>query len=225
VSGTCPANTFVTVDRNGVFAGATTCADDGTYSLLVDLFDGQNAIVAKVSDALGQFGPDSKTVTVFYNSPALLTPSVAVGKQLFIQTATTVAGTDPKQSLSRQVTLVGGVGPYAVSWDWGDGQTSLSSQSAEGSITASHAYDRPGTYTVIVRVTDSNGNSAYLQVITVVNGPTTTYGATKGSGTGSLAGSLLTAWPLYLLAIVMVVFFWLGERRELHKLRKRHLVV
>jgi hypothetical protein len=224
VSGTCPPNTFVSVEHNGVFAGATTCQDDGTYTLLVDLFDGSNTIMAKVSDVLGQFGPDSKAVTVFYNSPSLLTPSVSVGKQLFIQTATTVAGTDPNQSLARKVTLVGGVGPYAISWDWGDGHTSLSSQSAEGDVTANHSYERPGTYTVIVRVTDSSGNSAYLQVITVVNGALTPYGSTKGAGKGSLAGSLVTAWPLYLLAIVMVLFFWLGERRELHKLRKRHLV-
>jgi hypothetical protein len=224
VSGTCPANTFVSIDRNSVFAGATTCQDDGTYTILVDLFDGSNTIVAKVSDALGQFGPDSKPVTVFYNAPALLTPSAAVGKQLFLQTATTVAGTDPKQALKRTITIVGGVGPYAVSFDWGDGQTSLSSQSAEGDVSGNHTYDRPGTYTVIVRVTDNSGNSAYLQVVTVVNGSTTALGSTKGSGTGSLAGSLLTAWPLYLLALVMVLFFWLGERRELHKLRKRHLV-
>jgi hypothetical protein len=96
---------------------------------------------------------------------------------------------------------------------------------ADGVVTAGHSYDRPGTYSVIIRVTDSLGNAAYLQVVTVVNGPVDSYGTTKGTGMGSFPGELITAWPLYVLALVMVVFFWLGERREVHKLRKRHLLL
>jgi hypothetical protein len=78
---------------------------------------------------------------------------------------------------------------------------------------------------VIIRVTDSLGNSAYLEVIEVINGPVDSFGTTKGNGLGALPGELLAAWPLYLLALVMVLFFWLGERRQMHNLRRKHLLV
>lgn len=223
VSGSCPVGTFVSIMKNGVFGGITNCEDDGTFSLLVDLFDGSNSLVARVSDALGQFGPDSRVVTVIYDAPSLGATG-AVGKQLFLEVATTVTGTDPGQTVTRSATIVGGVGPYAVSWDWGDGQTSLVSQSTDGITSASHAYTRAGTYRVILRVTDGQGNAAFIQVITVVNGPAESYGATKGNGSGALGGILLTAWPLLILALLMVIFFWLGERREARKLRHRQVL-
>jgi hypothetical protein len=192
---------------------------------LVDLFDGANTLLARVSDALGQYGPDSAGVNVFYDAPSLTLPSGSVGRQLFLETATTVVGGNPGVAIARKLTIVGGVGPYAVSWDWGDGATSLMSEASEGDVGASHAYDRPGNYHVVVRVTDSLGNSGYLQVVTVVNGPVAAFGASKGSGLSALPGELVAAWPVYLLALVMVCFFWLGERREVRKLRRRHLLL
>jgi hypothetical protein len=225
VSGTCPTGAIVSVMRNGVFSGGMQCQDDGTYSLLSDLFDGNNTLVVRVSDFLGQFGPDSAPVSVFYDAPSLSLPGGEQGRQLFLQEATSVVAGNPNEQITRTVAIVGGIGPYAVSWDWGDDATSLSSQAAEGAVSASHAYGRPGTYRVIVRVTDSIGNSAYLQFITIVNGPTDAIGSSNGSGLGSLPGALIAAWPLFILALVMVIFFWLGERRELHKLRRKHLLL
>jgi hypothetical protein len=224
VSGTCPQNSFVSVSKNNSFGGVVQCGDDGTFSLLVDLFAGLNSLVAKVSDALGQYGPDSNPVTIFYDSPVLSQPGGSVGRQMILEMTTTVAATNPGQPIDRTVTLVGGVGPYAVSWDFGDGQTALQSAASEGDLTQTHKYDRSGTYTVIVKVTDSARNSAFMQFVTIVNGVAQAVGSNKGSGLGALPGTLLTAWPLWLLAVLMVFFFWLGERRELHKLRARNLL-
>lgn len=223
VSGVCPANTFVEITKNDAFAGATSCQDDGTFTLDVDLFDGQNTLVARVSDALGQFGPDSAGVIVFYDAPSLSLPGGSVGRQLFLQASVTVQAVAPAQQVARSVTIVGGVGPYAVSWDWGDGTSSLVSQAVEGTTTSSHAYERPGNYRVIVRVTDSSSNAAFLQLVTVVNGPVDAVGVT-GSGKGSLPGELLAAWPVYVAVFFMVIIFWLGERRELYRLRRQHKI-
>jgi hypothetical protein len=223
VSGTCPTGTFVTIEKNNVFAGAAACQDDGTFSLLIDLFDGSNVLIAKVTDALGQSGPDSAAVTVFYDAPTLALPAGSIGKQLFLQTNQTVVGGSPDQQIARTVTIVGGIGPYAVSWDFGDGATGLSSQSSEGAVSASHAYSRPGVYRVIVRVTDSIGNSAFLQFVTVVNGPVDAVGS--GGGGGSLPGVLISAWPLYVLAVIMVIVFWLGELRASRKMRRKLLAL
>jgi hypothetical protein len=220
VSGTCPAGTFVSIEKNGVFAGATTCEADGTFSLLVDLFDGLNTVVARVSDALGQFGPDSGAVTITYNAPSLALPSGGVGKQLFLDMTTTVVGGNPGTPIGRTVSIVGGVGAYAVSWDFGDDATTLVSVA-----TQAHTYDRPGIYRVIVRVTDSSGNSAFLQFVTVVNGAAEALGSNGGKGLGALPGVLLTAWPLYVLAVMMVLAFWMGERREVRVLRRRRQVL
>jgi PKD domain/Glucodextranase, domain B len=225
VSGACPAGTFVNIEKNNVFAGVITCADDGTFSLLVDLFDGANSLVARVTDSLGQNGPDSPPVSVYYNAPSLALPGGTQGKQLFLETSTTVVAGEPGQQIPRSFTIVGGVGPYAVDWDWGDDATSLSSQASAGDVSGSHAYTRSGTYRVIVRVTDSAGNSAYLQFVTVVNGPVAAFGTSSSNGLRELPETLVAAWPLFLLAAFMVAFFWMGERLEVRKLRRKHLLV
>lgn len=221
IGGICTPGTFVQIMKNDVFAGAVPCSADGTFSLDIDLFDGRNHIVARVSDALGQFGPDSRALDVIYQSPSLNLPGAAAGRQLFLQAIDVVVGVSPDTALSRSVTIVGGTGPYAISFDWGDGSTSLVSQVGEGPVSASHIYTRAGNYRVLIRVTDATGNSSFLQLVTVVNGPAAALGANKNTGSGALPGLLLTAWPLYVLAVVMVVFFWLGTRLELRRLRRQ----
>lgn len=220
VSGACPTGTFVTITKNGVFGGVTQCEDDGTFTLLVDLFVGANVLIAKVTDALGQAGPDSRAVNVIYDAPVDAN-APNPGQQIFLEVTTSVTAADPGQDVTRTATIVGGTGPYAASWDWGDGQTSLSSHAIDGPISASHTYTRAGTYRVTLKVTDTKGNGAYIQMITVVNGVTTPLGSTSGNGSGALSGALVAAWPLFLLAVLMVFFFWLGERREAHKLKKQ----
>lgn len=222
VAGTCPKGTFVEVDKNGVFAGAAACQDDGTYSLLADLFAGKNTLVAKVSDALGQFGPDSAGIVVYYDAPGLASGGAA-GQQLFITTQDITLGGSPGQAIQRTASIVGGVPPFAVSWDFGDGQNSLSSQSGDGPVSVNHAYSQPGVYQVILRITDSQGNTAYMQTVTVVNGPVTGVGASKGNGKAALSGNLLAAWPLLILAGAMLLAFWLGERIQKRKDRKEQL--
>lgn len=67
VQGTCPQNVFVEIWRNGVFAGSSACDSSGLYSVLISLTSGTNQLMARVVDALGQYGPDSSISTVTYN--------------------------------------------------------------------------------------------------------------------------------------------------------------
>jgi hypothetical protein len=62
VSGSCQTGVLVEIFDNNVFVGSVLCRG-GSYSLQIDLFDGQNDLVARVYDALNQQGPDSATVT------------------------------------------------------------------------------------------------------------------------------------------------------------------
>ncbi|MBW4061800.1 PKD domain-containing protein [Candidatus Saccharibacteria bacterium] len=214
VAGTCPANTFVFIEKNGVLAGQAAC-NGGSFSLQADLFAGSNQLVARVVDGLGQYGPDSAAITVVYDQPTSQTAGIAVGRQLFIESGATVVAGEPNTALAREVRIVGGTAPYAVSWDFGDGSNSLMTVAVEGPVSALHTYTSPGTYQVLVRVTDSLQNAAFIQLITVVNGP---IAAVTGSSTQSeLPGSLVAAWPLLGLAIFLVGAFWLGERRAMHR--------
>ncbi len=221
VSGICPSNLIVSIVKNDVFAGSTACSPDGAFSLPIDLFDGQNTLVARVQDAIGQNGPDSAAVVVTYNSPAFLAGvPAALGKQLFLQAPFATQGTSVGTKVTWRFRIVGGTAPFAVSYDWGDGKSDLASVSSEGEIAHDHVYDRPGNYRVVVRVTDTRGNSALMQVVTVVAGETKG-AATAGSSGDGMRPGLLLSWPLYGFATLMVVSFWLGERRELGMLRRR----
>lgn len=216
VAGTCPANTFVFLEKNNVLAGQANCTD-GRFSLQADLFVGANQLVARVIDGLGQFGPDSAPVTVSYDVSSSNTVGAVIGRQLFLETEATVVAGQPNSSLARTVQIVGGTAPYAVSWDWGDGGTSLMTVTTEGQVNASHTYTSPGTYEVVVRVSDAAGNAAFMQLVTVVNGPVAAI--TGASSTkGELPGQLLAAWPILGLGIVLVLAFWMGERRGQHRM-------
>ena len=50
-------------------------------------------------------------------------------------------------------------GPWSYTIEWGDGSSSSGSSSSQGSLTGSHNYLLPGTYTINVSVTDNHGAS------------------------------------------------------------------
>src|SRR5688572_24801695 len=56
VSGSCPNGLLVKLFKNNVFSGSVNCTN-GSYRLTIDLFSGQNDLVARVYDALDQAGP------------------------------------------------------------------------------------------------------------------------------------------------------------------------
>ena len=221
VSGLCPNGLLVKLFKNNVFAGSVQCTS-GSYSLIIDLFDGQNELIARVYDALDQAGPDSNIVNVNYNADK---PGF-VGR---VSLTTTIAkkGANPGQVLTWPITVSGGDSPYAISVDWGDGKTpDLISQAFPGAFNIQHVYDNPGVYNIIVKATDKNGGVAYLQLVGVGNGP---LGQDTGSGTDKdatgAAGTnqkVKILWqPAALLIPFIVSTFWLGKRHQLHVLKKK----
>jgi hypothetical protein len=218
VSGLCPNNTLVEIYKNNVFAGAVNC-QNGSYSLQIDLFDGRNDLVARVYDNLNQAGPDSNTVTVNFAS------AIPVGgPRIILTTEFAKRGADPGSILTWPITLSGGSGPYAISVDWGDKTNQdLISQGAAGNITLQHTYAISGVYKVTVKATDANGNSAFLQLVGIANGPIKQAGGAAGSSTFTVQTKILL-WPLIVLFILMIIAYWLGKRHQIeaiqNKLRK-----
>jgi hypothetical protein len=74
---------------------------------------------------------------------------------------------------------------------------------------------------LIIRAADATGHTAYLQLTTIVNAAT---GATSTGKTAAAAPSytnMLVIWPLWIVLLLMIVSFWLGERREKKIMERR----
>lgn len=63
VSGTCPAQTLVSVYNNGIFAGSSTCSA-GLFTVTVSVATGINILQAQNYDGLNQPGPVTPAVTI-----------------------------------------------------------------------------------------------------------------------------------------------------------------
>src|SRR5665213_2749514 len=95
VSGICPTGLLVEVDDNGVMDGAINCTN-GSFSLQVGLYPGQNVLTVTVYDDLNQAGPVSNTVIVTYNNPNLS----AFGDFVTLTSAYGQKGADPGSVLT-----------------------------------------------------------------------------------------------------------------------------
>lgn len=225
VSGTCPPNTLVEVYKNDIFAGSGPCSDSGTYSFEVDLLFGRNSLIARVYDALNQPGPDSRTVTVFYDAlppqSAALAPLSFGGAQLLLNTDAVYRGAFPEHLLNVPIDIIGGTPPYAVNVQWGDSTNKVISRNDNLTFNASHAYHKPGTYQISIQASDAKGRVAFITVAAIVNGQPSAVPA--GTSSGTPANKLLLLWPLYTAAAAIVTSFWLGERREKHLLTGSNL--
>lgn len=234
ISGTCEGSTLIELYKNDIFAGSTPCTNNA-FTLDIDLMIGQNKVVAKTYDALNQAGPDSNSLTLYYDA---LAPQAASqtdlyfdGSQLILNTSAVFRGSFPGQSFDVPIGILGGTPPYAVNVEWGDNTNKVVSRDSSETFSLAHAYAKAGTYQITIQATDAKGRIAFLTVAAIVNGQVATAAATiAGSGTTGLTGnetinSLLILWPLYTASFAVVVSFWLGERREKRVLAKHGLLV
>ncbi len=215
VSGLCPTGTLVKLFSNNVFVGSVFCAN-GSYSLQINLFSGQNQLVARVFDALDRAGPDSNTVIVTFNDGQF----IQFGTHVTLSSDFSQRGALPGQELTWPITVSGGTGPYAISIDWGDGSpTDLLSQANPGSITLKHKYKTAGIYKIVIKATDKNGGTAYLQLVGQANGAIQNNG--KGGSGDSFVLVKVLWWPALLMVPLIIAAFWVGRRHELFSLRKQ----
>jgi PKD repeat protein len=69
-------------------------------------------------------------------------------------------------TLEFEADVTGGIEPYTISWDFGDG-----SVESDDDETVDHTFDQAGTYNVAVIVTDSSGRTAYDSILITVEPP------------------------------------------------------
>lgn len=219
VSGLCPGDLLVKVFKNNVFAGSAQCSN-GSYSLIIDLFSGQNELVARVYDNLDQPGPDSNKPSVTFNDTQ---PGAASRPTLTSNYAK--MGVNPGQQLVWPIILSDGSGPYAVSIDWGDGtEAELISLGFPGPFDIKHIYKTPGVYNIIIKVTDRNDASAYLQLVGIVNGSLSqeSQGGENEDDQSSGTGKTVILWqPAAVMVPFLFATFWLGRKYELKYLKQK----
>ncbi len=231
VTGVCPVGLLVKLFKNDVFAGSAQC-DSGFYQITIDLFSGDNQLVARVYDELDQPGPDSNTPTVTYDDAAGVDNAL---ERVTLTTNFAKRGANPGDPLIWPITLTGGTGPYAISVQWGDGDESLFTLDSSGAFDIKHVYETAGTYRITIKATDANGTTSFLQLVGVANGAVQDTPAAVGSGSSGAAGDSGSAaltpttgaglrfvvWPLYIMIFLIISTFWLGRRYEIKKLKKR----
>src|SRR5918996_1670923 len=67
--------------------------------------------------------------------------------------------------------ITGGIEPYAISWDFGDGGGGGTNSEESDGQTVVHMYNAPGAYTVSLTVTDANGRQTTDTLQITVNEP------------------------------------------------------
>ncbi len=215
LKGTCEPGLFLEIFRNSVLAGGSLCKSDGTFRVRITLVPGKNDLQVRIHDALWQYGPDSKTITVWYNIPlppvpALLVYTKPIQKGMFVD-----------QTLVIDYVISGGAAPYAVSISWGDDKISdVTVAKHVGTFQAKHKYDKNGQYVITITVTDERGTRALIESIVVVhktgdNIPFVTIPCQDPSCPGIAGGFLRVldwAWPAVIIACLMTASFWIGEK-------------
>jgi hypothetical protein len=178
--------------------------------------------------------PKSKPATQGFSvnsAPASGSPLTAVAP-LSLSTDFAIRGYYVGQQTIWQLDLEGGTAPYALAIDWGDGSNGIVSRGSTGPTRLTHTYEKPGgyhgSYIVKFTVTDADGNQTFLQLLVVVNShQLSPVGRTSQSGGSGFSSGVLHflgryIWPSYGLVLLMLLSFWLGERRE-HQILKPRL--
>lgn len=229
IKGSCPANTLVKIFKNEVLAGATLC-QNGSYSLKIDLFTGTNSLIARAYNTNDAAGPDSAVVIVQLLVPGVTAEGIgqlntgAPAGQFYLTSQVYHRGVSAGETFTWPLILFGGQPPYAVSVSWGDGKTELYSRGDSNRFDISHKYREPagdkGAYTIVVNATDQAGSQSYLQLVAIVTGDAKSTGVI-GSITGGSnhSAAIRLAWQGLAAAMLVVVSFWLGERRQAYHQR------
>lgn len=174
VSGTCLEGLVVKIFRNQIFAGSALCQADKTFALQIDLVENRNDLTARQYDLLSQPSPESETVQVFYTAsqPVLVdkTAPQTARFQLVIDYDYNFQGIFKNEPFNLPIHFIGGAPPYAISVDWGDSEVSVNSRQDAGQFHASHTYKVAGPKTIQIRVSDNEGQEAFLQFVLIVNG-------------------------------------------------------
>ncbi len=224
VKGACQSDNLIKIFTNEILVGAALC-QSGSFQLAVNLFVGNNSLIARAYNANDLVSPDSTPINLQLQLPSVnlsgteqLNTQGAPTGQFYVTSQISHRGSSVGEDVTWPLSLSGGHAPYAVSIGWGDGKTDLISRGDAGQFNIHHTYDKPGnnkgSYTIVIRSTDALGNKSFLQLVTIVSGdsqPVGVAGSIKGGSNRS--GAIKLAWQAMAVIAILIVSFWLGEKR------------
>ncbi|MEK7152975.1 MAG: hypothetical protein AAB834_03445, partial [Patescibacteria group bacterium] len=222
VRGTCPAQSYVKLFRNGNFSGVAQCVNN-TFTIRTSLDVGANQLQARVFNLTDSEGPLSSPITVYYDVSAPATPSHPKEPPPARPSPTGPPSTGPLIILTDYKYQVhyrgdpfewtlevrGGRQPYTVIVDWGDDSQSTIEIGEGSPLTITHAFPEIQVYEPLITAVDQNGAVVVLQLSAVVKEPVT--GPTS-SPFASIQRYLWIVWSVYGVVVLMVLSFWLGEQ-------------
>lgn len=241
VSGTCAHDSFVVIYNDGTLSSSTICASDGTFTSNVQLHEGTNALTAKNFDNLNQPGPITPTVNVTFSSVETVAevaqPSLPENPVIIPGTSSGISECDEydapahlstggsphvavvcvprtiEKNNSQKVGVLvwGGTPPYALSFDWGSGDSTLLSVEAPGYKTVKVHYASSGIYTINVKVTDQGSNTATGESAIQVTDTNETPSISKIVNDVFTTSWFQTPVPLYVIAVGLTLGFWAGD--------------
>jgi len=186
VAGTCPDNSYIKLDVNGVLSGISWCNPDNTFLIETSLFSGANTLVVQDYNETDLAGPTTPSIRVSF------TPTEPVTTPVKPQAPTSSQTTSPASSSGQSVLplimgsdfqfktfaanktftwkldLEGGTPPYVVHVMWGDRQTSVLHFATDPVFTLVHSYKSAGYYAVIVSANDNTGQQKIFQLAALI---------------------------------------------------------
>lgn len=231
LTGDCPAGSHILVYRNNIFVGATSCIGDPTFSITIDLVPGLNLIRADVYNITNDQGPASQPIYLDYEPPPSQQP-ITASNELKLSSDFDYLGFLVGQRASWDVIIRGGTPPYKLSVNWGDGKSLGYSVSNEGTTNIRHTYQQasgPEGFPIHIEVTDASGQEAELNLVSLISKPNSYQAKQVAQANAALHPSFLertkkwlwAAWPAYVVVLLMMISFWLGEREEYYRLVRK----
>jgi hypothetical protein len=240
VSGTCPNESYVKLYDNSLFNGVAWCSANNTFVIEASLFTGTNTLLAEDFNVTNQQGPVTPGISVVYQVPVSSTTTHSVTTTpapmpLLLTTDFHYQTYTTGSSFSWTVTLDGGTPPYVLTINWGDGQTTTNTYDTDPTFQIAHTYKKQGYYPIIIHASDASGNQRVLQLAALIKLPgaasiiasTNSFPASPAKPNGLPAflsnakGWLWLAWPSFIIVLLMILSFWLGEREEYRTILKR----
>jgi hypothetical protein len=133
-------------------------------------------------------------------------------------------GANPGFELPWPISISGGVAPYAVSVDWGDGsQPDIYAVAVPGDFTIKHKFEQSGIYRVLVKATDKDGTTGYLQLTAISNGSPGQSDVAGAENTNVKSKTRVLWQPMLIFIPLLVSTFWLGKRYELLRIKNKFM--
>jgi hypothetical protein len=134
------------------------------------------------------------------------------------------------EKISLPISVLGGIGPYALSVDWGEGDSAqLYSLSKPGHHQLSHAYSVPRIKNISLLVADSSGQTYQLGTVISINDDGSDEITAAGVSPFQNALNNLTGiWlevsvPLYWAVVTLFLGFWVGDLFQRFLGTKKHV--